>query len=147
MFTLIPLQPLAYTGSGYIIIDPITGSGIYKISGGRNGGSVDTGTLGWILAIVGVVGILAGISLILLIIIALLQIFITIMDFLINYQPCGNGVDEVALWLIIGLALAYAGLGFLGKAGTAIMLAICSWLYGQMITVPISNYCKIPFHN
>lgn len=142
-----PLTASAYTGSGYIIIDPKTGSGIYKISGGRNGGSIDTGTLGWILAIVGVVGVLAGISLILLIIIALLQIFITIMDFLINYQPCGNGVDEVALWLIIGLALASAGLGFLGKAGTAIMLAICSWLFGQMITVPISNYCKIPFHN
>ncbi|AWM80578.1 hypothetical protein DKL61_09555 [Gammaproteobacteria bacterium ESL0073] len=138
-----PITLSSYTGSGYIIIDPETGAGLYKISGGRNGGSIDTGTLGWILAAIGVVGTLAGISLILMIIIVLLQVFITLMDFLINYQPCGDGRDDVAFWLTIGLALGSAGLGFLGEVGTAIMLAIGGWIFGQMVVVPLSNSCQI----
>jgi len=31
-----------YTGAGYIILDPITGEGAYRISGGGNGGSLFT---------------------------------------------------------------------------------------------------------
>jgi len=29
-----------YTGAGYIILDPITGDGAYKIAGGENGGAI-----------------------------------------------------------------------------------------------------------
>ncbi|MEW5837730.1 MAG: hypothetical protein AB1717_02725 [Pseudomonadota bacterium] len=32
-----------WTGSGYIILDPETGAGAYKISGGMNGGALDFG--------------------------------------------------------------------------------------------------------
>lgn len=138
-----PLKISAYTGSGYIIIDPETGSGSYKISGGRNGGRIDIGTLGWILAIIGVIGAFAEFALIYLIIINLLQIFIAIMDFLINYQPCGNGMDDLIFWGIIGIALGSAGFGYLGKVGTTIIIAVLSWLFGSFITVAPSQYCKI----
>ena len=33
-----PITQSSWTGSGYIITDPATGSGAYKISGGANGG-------------------------------------------------------------------------------------------------------------
>lgn len=46
-----PITVLGWTGSGYIISDPATGSGAYKISGGANGG--------WLL----LQGFFAGISL------------------------------------------------------------------------------------
>lgn len=34
-----PIQNEAFSGSGYMLLDPDTGSGAYRISGGRNGGS------------------------------------------------------------------------------------------------------------
>lgn len=42
---LIPQSPITlggWTGAGYIIIDPTTGSGAYRISGGLNGGSMQS---------------------------------------------------------------------------------------------------------
>ena len=36
-----PVNVFGWTGTGYIIIDPETGSGAYKISGGANGGFFD----------------------------------------------------------------------------------------------------------
>jgi transglutaminase-like putative cysteine protease len=42
---LIPQSPITlggWTGAGYIILDPTTGSGAYRISGGLNGGSMDS---------------------------------------------------------------------------------------------------------
>ncbi len=35
-----PITQSGWTGSGYIITDPLTGSGAYKISGGANGGMI-----------------------------------------------------------------------------------------------------------
>jgi hypothetical protein len=46
----LPAQNLTvgnWTGIGYVIYDPITGSGAYKLSGGLNGGVLDA--LGWII--------------------------------------------------------------------------------------------------
>lgn len=45
-----PINAFGWTGSGYIIFDPLTGSGAYKISGGVNGGE-------FLLSGVGLVGI------------------------------------------------------------------------------------------
>ena len=42
---LIPQSPITmggWTGAGYIILDPTSGSGAYRISGGLNGGSMDS---------------------------------------------------------------------------------------------------------
>jgi hypothetical protein len=36
-----PLTIAGYRGSGYVISDPVTGEGAYKISGGKNGGFLD----------------------------------------------------------------------------------------------------------
>ncbi|NOZ52354.1 MAG: transglutaminase domain-containing protein, partial [Gammaproteobacteria bacterium] len=42
-----------YTGSGYVILDPVTGEGAYRISGGVNGGaSSETGITDFVLAVV-----------------------------------------------------------------------------------------------
>ena len=43
-----------WSGAGYIIFDPVTGGGAYKISGGGNGGEIDLGNIGLAL------GIMAG---------------------------------------------------------------------------------------
>ena len=40
-----PINAYGWSGSGYIIFDPISGSGAYKISGGANGGETDL--TGW----------------------------------------------------------------------------------------------------
>jgi len=34
-----PVSVPGYTGAGYIILDPVTGEGAYRISGGKNGGA------------------------------------------------------------------------------------------------------------
>ena len=34
-----PVSVPGYSGAGYIILDPVTGEGAYKIGGGANGGS------------------------------------------------------------------------------------------------------------
>jgi hypothetical protein len=46
-----PLTIPGYRGSGYIIADPVTGEGIYKISGGKNGGFIAGALLGAIVVI------------------------------------------------------------------------------------------------
>jgi hypothetical protein len=40
-----PLTIAGYRGSGYVISDPVTGEGAYKISGGKNGGFLDADDL------------------------------------------------------------------------------------------------------
>ncbi len=58
---LIPQAPITlggWTGSGYIILDPTSGSGAYRISGGLNGGSMAT-DLGNGLAMIGL-GAISG---------------------------------------------------------------------------------------
>jgi transglutaminase-like putative cysteine protease len=48
-----------WTGSGYIIIDPATGEGAYKISGGANGGAKQLES-NFMLAVLGVLGYVDG---------------------------------------------------------------------------------------
>lgn len=45
-----PINEFGWTGSGYLIIDPDSGAGAYKISGGSNGGTLglDNDTLGFL---------------------------------------------------------------------------------------------------
>lgn len=47
-----PINEFGWTGSGYVVIDPETGAGGYKISGGANGGAItDLASLfGWVSA-------------------------------------------------------------------------------------------------
>jgi hypothetical protein len=57
-----PITQSGWTGSGYIITDPATGSGAYKIAGGANGGALLGAFIFGILAIVGILAFgMAGI--------------------------------------------------------------------------------------
>jgi hypothetical protein len=51
----LPINEFGWTGSGYVIIDPDTGAGGYKLNGGGNGGSLTT-------ALGGLSGYLDGLS-------------------------------------------------------------------------------------
>ena len=53
-----PVTQSGWTGSGYIVSDPATGSGAYKISGGANGGSL-TG-IAHAAAALGIISLLIG---------------------------------------------------------------------------------------
>jgi hypothetical protein len=51
-----PINEFGWTGSGYVVVDPETGAGGYKLNGGGNGGSLDFEGA----ALLGFVGFLAG---------------------------------------------------------------------------------------
>ncbi len=55
-----PITQSGWTGSGYIITDPLTGSGAYKISGGANGGFIVALYIAVIATLVGLLISFAG---------------------------------------------------------------------------------------
>jgi hypothetical protein len=59
-----PITQSGWTGSGYIITDPATGAGAYKITGGANGGALEVGlTIAkWLIGITGVGLAIFGVS-------------------------------------------------------------------------------------
>jgi hypothetical protein len=130
-----------YKGSGYAIIDPVTGEGIYKISGGKNGSFLEALGLG--AAVVGAIAMLAGAGSLLIILISILSIVATVTSFLITIEPCGDSRDEIMLWANIFVAAAVGVLGIFGKAGAALAAASAGYIFDKMVHVPLSNSCRI----
>lgn len=132
-----PVSYNGWQGTGYIIKDPATGTGAYKISGGANGGTVTipeiANELFWALvhALGGTFGkILSGVN----------EIFteITTFIYLITHCPTGQTIAGVIsiLLVMVGFALlipAFEALGivvliiYLVFAGTVTSLLADGW--------------------
>jgi hypothetical protein len=122
-----PITQSGWTGTGYIITDPATGAGAYKISGGANGAFLFY--FGLFLTAVGLGAILVEASAFFLISIALISFADSMISFFVSAQPCGNAKDNVNLWLTVSLAGSAAITGYFGKIGANIFLAVTSWMY------------------
>ena len=116
-----------FLGSGYIIIDPETGAGAYKISGGANGD--------WMTLVQGLMSQIAGfLSLIserLGVIVDAINTIITIIDALINCP------SPLGAW-IAGLAIAFFVAGVLFSAVIGIVFGLVAavlagFLFGALI--------------
>lgn len=123
-----------WSGHGYIIIDPETGSGAYKISGGADGGEleVDAGSL------ISILGFLIGLFDSLLgAMVDAIQTLIYVVDALLNCSfPIGHFLAyfaiaffAAALWfVIVGALLGFPIIG--AVAAVLITLALGAFLTG-----------------
>jgi hypothetical protein len=129
-----------WTGSGYIILDPETGAGAYKISGGANGGSLYFAK--GMLTFVGVIIFFTGtaeVATALLTVLTILTVFVAMYSVLLNAieivdtgGACGPLLAERYLQFWVPLTLASIGLTmyFGGKTAEAIMLKLMAIMYG-----------------
>jgi hypothetical protein len=122
-----PITQSGWTGTGYIIADPVTGAGAYKISGGANGawfsGFFAGVSIGAILSLIGIgaatlVGgtytlfILGGSILILSAFLLLIDAVIT--SYLINFYSGDNSSSTCfAGGLSTGITVSSFGAGYL----------------------------------
>jgi hypothetical protein len=104
-----------WTGSGYIVLDPETGAGAYKISGGANGAFAKL--LYW-------AGILAYIAenypFFVDVIGAAIGVFVNAISTYLDLMECANSSFVLAMvavvavsYLILDLILAISGIGFI----------------------------------
>lgn len=136
-----PVSFVGGTNVGYLLIDPLTGAGAYKIAGGANGGFLSSdaasilGFLGFALGVIG-----AGFSVPLLVVIsAVIAIIIAIsliLDYLaINHRCTGLGyliglsvlatLAGVFSGGILAVVIMYTGLIAGGGAMSAANSSIC----------------------
>jgi hypothetical protein len=100
-----------WTGCGYLIIDPVTGAGTYKIAGGANGSFLndwagDYGTyIGLAVALVSLVAALAAVTASIVVMLFLLSAFVSLMNFMVielETSGCpamgslGTGIESAA---------------------------------------------------
>lgn len=121
-----------WTGEGYILFDPDTGSGAYKIAGGANGGFLDAypgdlvSLLLFFISLISFLQVapLAAVIVVILYAIALFHLFITLLkaDLLIKESGCPEALSV----LLLGLSAAFF---FLPK-----------FLKDKMFTLVISFY-------
>jgi len=109
-----PINEFGWTGSGYVIVDPDTGAGAYKLNGGGNGGFLgNSEAAAW-----GLIGLGAALSggflpLILSIVIAINLILEAFIDYVSASSPCKSDFAPMigALVLISLLSILIPGSG------------------------------------
>ena len=111
-----PISVPGWTGAGYIILDPVTGAGAYKIAGGSNGGYL---------------GILASVGLVIFVL-GLLS-FTVGLPLLIAITSIGTGITATATWF--GIAAGSISLNF----------AIAKWLADDPAKVLFYSYVSAIF--
>lgn len=137
--------PVAFAGTtvtGYLLINPATGAGAYKITGGTNGGFLDfdeASILGFIGFAIGLIG--AGLSLSLLVyisaIIAMIIVYSLIFDYLATDHRCSG------LGGLIGLgALATLAGIFTAGFGAVIVMYIGLLAAGGAMAAANSSSCR-----
>ena len=105
-----------WIGEGYIILDPTTGAGAYKISGGGNGGQMNFGTgLGYVAGMLTIVGLSGGLGplglpvLIGLIVTIHILLIATIVSVLIdNNYSAGQAALDFLCGFVISISIASA---------------------------------------
>ena len=115
-----------WQGAGYIIADPETGAAAYKIQNGANGGYLDWwandhGTyIGLCLALTSLVATVFGAQAILVVILALISIFVSIMNIMIfDMISHENGCPGMGVFGI-GFEIISLISGFFGAGGVAL---------------------------
>ncbi|GAA6173932.1 hypothetical protein NBRC116592_36020 [Colwellia sp. KU-HH00111] len=105
-----PINEFGWTGSGYVVIDPDTGAGGYKLNGGGNGGFLGLDNDTW-----GVLGFATGtllkanpIALLLSIIISLRLLYID----LLTYSSINHNCSALSSLLVIPILFSFAAIAF-----------------------------------
>jgi hypothetical protein len=115
-----PINEFGWNGSGYVVIDPDSGAGGYKLNGGGNGGyltpeeAVNLGIAG---LAVGFISAIPGVSILwlaLLVVIVSSLILETYIDFITSDGSCKNLMAPIVL---IGVLISILGL-FIGGVVT-----------------------------
>lgn len=139
-------SPIAYagwTGEGYIIVDPSTGAGAYKISGGMNGAAVIAKILSAIAILAIVTGIWYGILGVIIVEIIIETIFVVvgfildIIDFFSKCDPAAAlafSLIMLALAVIVGALIVLAGLPLLIGAVVGLSVMGLEFFLGRLIT-------------
>lgn len=109
-----PINQSGWSGSGYIIFDPVTGSGAYKISGGANGGVLlaGIGILG--IAIIGYAGVLAGAIVVAPMLLALalsLALHLIVLELIFNDDIPWHDISG-SIFAIVGIVATAIGVLF-----------------------------------
>jgi hypothetical protein len=119
-----PITQSGWTGTGYIITDPVTGAGAYKISGGANGAFLQDASI--VLVMISLIGATIEASAFFMLAITLISIYVSIVSFLVTATPCGNATDDVSFWLTAILALTSGVIGFYGNASQNVVIAFAA---------------------
>ncbi|MCH8619957.1 transglutaminase-like domain-containing protein [Undibacterium sp. TS12] len=117
-----------WTGSGYIIMDPVTGAGAYKISGGANGGFTALDKIGFACLLIAITALIIALSAILIEVVVILSVG---GEAFLAADAAGAAIigegwaNEyfVARWLTG--ALSAEGLGAAGAQGTGAYITNC----------------------
>ncbi len=131
-----------WKGSGYIIIDPSTGSGAYMISGGLNGGFLDyindnANNFALAVGVLGLLGVLlpATASIVFFLAIILVSFLVGFLVTLAsNLTLIENGCSDAAIMLntILNM-IAFVATSLVKTAGQAIAVGISAWIYTSIL--------------
>ncbi len=148
-----PITQSGWTGSGYIISDPVTGSGAYKISGGANGGMLIakgllTG-LGIAMFFAGPAAI-AAVAPILLLLLTIVTIFVAAYSVILNAidildtgGKCAVQLADLYFWIFMPLNIIA---GFIPSSAAAqkFVYTLIGIMYGSDLAkgVAASGACK-----
>jgi hypothetical protein len=104
-----PINTFGWSGSGYLVIDPDSGAGAYKISGGANGGALEfeaaiiLGFGGFIAGLLSAASIFPLFFAIIAISIAAILFYSSILD-IASGDTCGGGISAlIAMGALLGL--------------------------------------------
>ncbi|ELA09183.1 hypothetical protein MOMA_02210 [Moraxella macacae 0408225] len=142
------VHAFGWHGTGYIVLDPTTGTGVYLIGGGVDGGFLNffgenANPFALALGAVSVLATLGSVSLPITIAILSISFFVGIMVTLAtNLTLIENNCPDTTI--IMNSVLNFIGftLGvFLKGTGTAIVTAFSSWLYNNILP-SVAPLCK-----
>lgn len=136
-----------WSGAGYIIFDPLTGDGAYKISGGANGSFLDTWAdglglgVGLALAFTSLfAAIFSPVAAVLVVILSVLTIFVAFMNYMvIEVQTAGcPGLAEFGQPIEIAAMIG----PFFGTVGVAISAWVAFLTGGAISSVSNTPFCE-----
>ena len=129
-----------FNGSGYVITDPETGAGAYKISGGTSGAKLILTVVGLVLfftpLITGTALVIAPVLLLLLKILTLFLAFYSLLNnaiaILDQGGPCANLLAEQYLQFFIPITILAAAMNLIGLGRTveAFLFRLIAIMYG-----------------
>lgn len=133
-----------FNGYGYLIIDQETGTGAYLIENSGNGGDMEYELLMIApVAICGLIGTAYSASFFFLLSITIILIWLSLMLFFIAYEPYGvQTADNSAFYGTTAIAALSGIAGIFASFGSAITIAIMSWVYGSAFTSFLPSGCK-----
>ncbi|PVZ71899.1 hypothetical protein [Pelagibaculum spongiae] len=136
-----------WSGSGYIIENPETGSGAYKITGGANGSweALDEDLAGWLTAIGFFTGILAGAVSSVLIAVLLLVVSIVIAAILVydllHARANSDSKCRDAFLALSSIAVVFVVIGFFVNPMLGLVALYASLIAGNSLA-PSDQACK-----